>query len=432
MTRTRRSLLRIALGGLAAVGVVLLLTATVLLALLPVRDPLVAQTDGLVPRDVVRALQLARWHDPRRAIPGVVRVLALSQHEAEVLLNLAASRLHPGRWALTLAVEELVLRGSLPLPANPLGAWLNVELKLRQRAGLPELEALRVGRLRLPATLAQWLVDLALARQGLDGWQAAGAATIRQVRFRRGRIDIVYAWDADAPARLLAALLPAREQARLQLYAARLATLAATHPAGQPLPLSAVLPPLFELARSRSSAGEDPAAENRAVLMVLGMAANGISLAPLLPSGDDGRASASTAPRIRLTLAGRGDFPQHYLSSATLAAETGSPLADLIGLYKELADARSGSGFSFNDVAANRAGTRLGAMAVAAPLLLQERAAASRSDLDLLPDISDLPEFMSERELHHRFGEPGSPGYERMMEDIESRLGATPILQPAH
>lgn len=415
--------------GAAVALIVLLLAAALLLALLPAREPLVAQVGTLTPRDVERALLLARWHDPRRAIPGVVRVLSLSQHESEVLLNLAAARLHPGRWALTLAVEQLELRGSLPLPSNPLGAWLNIELRLRQGSGLPELDALRIGQLSLPPALAQWLIDRALVRQGLDGWQALGAATVRQVRFRRGRIDIVYAWDADAPAQLLTALLPAREHARLQVYAERLTALAAARPAGQALPLSTVLPPLFELARSRSSAGEDPAAENRAVLMVLGMAANGISLEPLLRASASDQGAAPTPGRIRLTLAGRGDFPQHYLSSAALAAETGTPLADLIGLYKELADARIGSGFSFNDIAANRAGVRLGELAVAEPLLVQERAAASRSDLDLLPDLSDLPEFISERELRRRYGEPGSPGYERMMEDIESRVGATPLLQ---
>jgi hypothetical protein len=53
-------------------------------------------------------------------------------------------------------------------------------------------------------------------------------------------------------------------------------------------------------------------------------------------------------PELRLR--GRLDFPQHLLISAALAAEGGGPLADAIGLYKEVADARHGSGFSFNDI----------------------------------------------------------------------------------
>lgn len=417
---------------LVALAAALLLVAG-LLALLPARTPLVAQPVELAPRDVERALQLARRHDPRRALPGVVRALSLTQHEAELLLNLGMARLHPGRWSLRLGAERLQVRGSLPLPppAQALGGWLNLELELSQAGPLLALDAARVGRLRLPAPLLQWLVEQALEQQGLGGWRALGAATIQQLRLRPQRVDIVYAWSADAPSLLITALLPAPEHARLRVYARHLLALAAQAQGAPPrrgpqvLPLSSVLPPLFELARTRSRAGENAVLENRAALLVLGMAANGLGLAPLLPAED----AALAARPIRLTLAGRGDFPQHYLSSAALAAETGTPFADLIGLYKELADARSGSGFSFNDVAANRAGTRLGEMAVSTPALLQERAAASRSDLDLLPDVSDLPEFMSAHELQRRFGEPGSPGYERVMSDIESRLGRTPLLQ---
>lgn len=434
--RVARLLARALVLGLALALAALLLGAAALLLLLPSQQPLVAGHEELAPRDVERALALARRHDPRRAIPGVVRGLSLTQHEAELLLNLAMARLRPGRWTLAVGAEQLRLRGSLRLPANPLGEWLNVEVELRQAGPLPALDALRLGRLALPSPLLQRLVELALRTEGLDGWRALGAATIQQLRLRPQRLDIVYAWRADAPAQLIAALLPARERARMQVYAQRLTALAAQQAsAGAPgmlrgprvLPLSTVLPPLFELARARSAAGEDPALENRAVLLVLGMAANGLALSPLLPAAD----AAAAQPPIRLTLAGRGDFPQHYLSSAALAAEVGTPLADLVGLYKELADARTGSGFSFNDIAANRAGTRLGRMAVAAPGLLQERAAASRSDLDLLPDVSDLPEFMSAADFQRRYGTPGSADYERMMREIEARLGHTPLLQPA-
>ena len=48
-----------------------------------------------------------------------------------------------------------------------------------------------------------------------------------------------------------------------------------------------------------------------------------------------------------------------------------------------------------------------------------------------MPDVSDLPEFMSEQDFRRRFGAPGSPAYQRMMSDIEERLGATPVLRAA-
>lgn len=47
-----------------------------------------------------------------------------------------------------------------------------------------------------------------------------------------------------------------------------------------------------------------------------------------------------------------------------LAAYAGTPLADVVGLFKEMEDSRGGSGLSFNDIAADRAGTRMGELAV--------------------------------------------------------------------
>ena len=66
-----------------------------------------------------------------------------------------------------------------------------------------------------------------------------------------------------------------------------------------------------------------------------------------------------------LTMAGRGDLAQHFTVSAAVSAAAGAALADFIGLYKEIDDARRGSGFSFADLAADRAGTRLGQLATA-------------------------------------------------------------------
>jgi hypothetical protein len=76
------------------------------------------------------------------------------------------------------------------------------------------------------------------------------------------------------------------------------------------------------------------------------------------------------------------------------------PLADAVGPWKELADARSGgSGFSFNDFAADRAGTRFGVLAVRDPARLQARLAAGLTDADLMPQVSDLPEYLPQSEF---------------------------------
>ncbi len=410
--------------------VLLGLLAVALLAallLLPAAEPSVTRSSTLAVEDVERALRLARVHDPRYAIPGVLRVLRLSAHEAELLIGHAAARVRPGRWQLDLGNDQAVVRGSLALPHNPIGAWLNIELQWRsQRSqrGLPQLQSVRLGRLSLPPALVAWVVERLAQRYGLLGADGEGPLlNVQQLRWTPQRLELVYAWAPDAPQRLLTALLPPQDHQRLHLYAQRLLDAHRALPPGQPVALSQLMPPMFELARQRSAGGEDAAGENRAALLVLGMAANGIGLSALLP---ERRAELQARP-IRVTLAGRRDSPQHFLVSATLAADSGSPLADLIGLYKEIADSRGGTGFSFNDMAANRAGTRLGALAVGEPERLQQLLSRELHEEDLLPDVSDLPEGLQEREFRSRFGGPGSPAYERLRSDIEDRLDATPL-----
>jgi len=125
----------------------------------------------------------------------------------------------------------------------------------------------------------------------------------------------------------------------------------------------------------------------------------------------------------------REDFAQHFILSAALAANTGGPLSNAIGLYKEITDSRGGSGFSFNDIAADRAGSRFGEVATnrATAQKLQIKVGAGIDEGDIIPTIADLPEFMSEGEFKRRFGGIDGPEYKKMMADIEGRIAALPL-----
>jgi hypothetical protein len=130
-----------------------------------------------------------------------------------------------------------------------------------------------------------------------------------------------------------------------------------------------------------------------------------------------------------VTLAGRDDFPRHLLISAALATEGTGPLSRAIGVYKEVIDSQSGSGFSFNDMAANRAGTRLGEWAVAQPQRLQAALARGVKEADLMPPWADLPEFLPEAEFRRRYGGVGAPAYETMLAEIDRRVEALPVFR---
>ena len=72
------------------------------------------------------------------------------------------------------------------------------------------------------------------------------------------------------------------------------------------------------------------------------------------------------------TLLGRRDLAQHFFVSGYLTATMGAEAANAAGVAKELVDANTTSGFSFADLAADRAGVRFadGVMSRRFPLRL--------------------------------------------------------------
>ena len=378
--------------------------------------------------DIARALSLLRTHDPRQARPGVVSTALVPERDVNVMLGHAVQRWFRASSRVSLQPGQARLQFSGEVPANPFGRWLNLDLQLQETGGLPAIERVRVGRLPVPAWMAEWLGLHMVQRLGLGKELQLAADVVRRVRFSPQQMVLTYVWQGDSAGRLFDGLLSPEDLQRLRPYAERLARLtndAARERATFDLPLTELIGPLFTLAQQRSTGADDTAAaaENRALLLVLTLHANGRSVGTLSQAAR----SWPRARPTRLLLGGREDFPLHLLVSALLASEGTTPLSRAIGIYKEVADSRSGSGFSFNDMAANRAGTRFGEMAVSQPAALQQRLARGVTDADLLPRVDDLPEFMPEAEFLRRFGGVGAPPYLALLTEIDRRIAALPL-----
>ncbi len=390
-------------------------------------EPAVTLQDEVGVEDIARAVALLRQHDPRRRPPGMLSAALLTERDLDILLNQAVRRWLGGTGAgrVSLLRGGATVRLSTRAPPNPFGRWLNLELTLAETGGLPMVDGLRVGRLPLPGWLAeragQWLIE----RAGLRAELALATDVVQRVRFMPRQVQVHYTWAGDSTARAVAGLVPPADQQRLRAYSDRLADLAAREHVGWTVPLVRLLGPMFELARTRSAAGGDAAAENRAAILVLTLFVNGRGVGDVLPAAR----AWPRLPPVRVLLAGRDDSPQHYLVSAALAAEAGSPLSKVVGVYKEVADSRGGSGFSFNDLAADRAGTRFGELAVRSPELLQARAVAIAQEAEFMPLAADLPENMSEADFKRRFGGVGSAGYNSLLGEIDRRVDRLGLFQ---
>lgn len=407
--------------GLSLVLLALLLAALAAMALAVEGRPRVPHRDEVSTADVDRAVALVKQHDPRRVPPGLPRSLLLTERDVDLLVQHAAQRWLGADAQVRLQPGRLRLQASV---AAPWGLWWNIDAVLHQGARMPAIQSLRVGRLPLPEVLLRPALRAFAARHGLQPDALLALDWIERVAFGSRVVAVSYRIDPGTMPRLRAALVAPQQQERLRAYQLRLAALT-DGAEGHAVPLEKLLVPLFALAAERSAAGADPVAENRAALLTLAFFANHKPLGLLVPAAYEW---TRLQPLVVL-LRQRPDTALHFLVSAVIAAEDGSPLADAVGLWKELSDARGGSGFSFNDLAADRAGTRFGEMAVREPQQLQQRVAAGVQDRDLLPEVADLPEDLQEREFIARFGGVGGAAYNRLRADIEARVGALPLLR---
>ena len=404
-----------------------LVLAAVLLVWLALHDrPLVQRDSAMTAADVARVRDVLGAADPRKhpREGEAVRTFHADGRDLDLILHDASRRLLRGAGRVVLDNGSARVQLSLQWLRSPFGQWLNVEADLRQTAGLPALERLQIGRVPVPPWLARWLLVQAVAHYEATEQVQTVLGMVQRVTLQPTEMVLDYVW---RPEGLRTVILPLADQQRLRSYMERLPALLGK--GRGPVPLASLLPPMFELARVRTASlgGDDGVAaqENRAVLIALALYATGQSPARFVP---EARHWNRPMPRPVL-LRGREDFAMHFLVSAVLAAEGGGRLADAIGLYKEISDTRGGSGFSFNDIAADRAGTRFGQIAANDPARLQTELSKGVTDEDFMPGVADLPEFLSEAEFNATYGGVGAPAYERMKAEIERRVASRPLLR---
>lgn len=135
------------------------------------------------------------------------------------------------------------------------------------------------------------------------------------------------------------------------------------------------------------------------------------------------------SPCASAGLAGRADLRQHFAVSMGLKTAADAGFAFAVGEFKELLDAnRGGSGFSFDDIAADRAGIYFAERILAVgPQEWRAVATAIASEEAIFPSIDGLPSHMPEAEFKRRFGVVDSPRYEAMLREIDTRIARLPL-----
>jgi len=182
-----------------------------------------------------------------------------------------------------------------------------------------------------------------------------------------------------------------------------------------------------------NSHGTDAVFANQAAILSLGIILGEERLARMAQRNVElHKVDQFAALRRRITLGNRHDLSRHFWVSAGLVVLTDANRSLTIGIGKEMMDSTpGGSGFSFVDMMANRAGIMLASSATrnqASAREIQLRFRDRLSSSDFLPDYKGLPEGLYRQEFQSEFGGLGGTKTREMNQEIARRLDTAKAL----
>ncbi|MDE1464636.1 hypothetical protein [Spartinivicinus poritis] len=311
---------------------------------------------------------------------------------------------------------------------NVLGRYLTLSFEVEPTPEVPKLTALKVGPIPIPQTVTDWGIGQAQqhprTQQLLSIYQ-----TIEQVNVSPTQIVVKYqsgkvVSGINQQSREL--LFSAEQQQQIGYYLTAIYVFASQQQGVRLPDFWKLFQYLTEQARQQVRQGASAVAQNQAILTALALYQSSF------PTGDYLANKALRNERRRIFYVHRRkDLARHFSFSAAIALYAGNEVSDTLGLWKELDDAKNGSGFSFYDLAADRAGIQFAAYATKdeqTAKAVQQKIVNTTADA-LIPRLSQLPEGMTESQFKRRYQNPDSQGYLQLVKQIDQRIQASQLYQ---
>jgi hypothetical protein len=183
-----------------------------------------------------------------------------------------------------------------------------------------------------------------------------------------------------------------------------------------------------------NSHGKNVVHPNKAAILALGVILGEERVAKVAKRPVNiNRLDEFNALRNRITLRGRNDLARHFWVSAALVVLSDENRSITVGIGKEMMDAtEGGSGFSFVDLTADRAGTLLAIAAAKNDKNARNMQSRIRNGVviaDFMPDIVDLPEGIKGEVFQSDYGGLGGKETQRLAKEIERRIATCRALQ---
>ncbi len=377
--------------------------------------------------DITRAKKIL--HEGSKTKPDEIGTIELTQPDLNLAANYLLNRYSKSAVNIELKNNALRFTVTMTLPKNSLGEYLNISFRLGNDKDnqLPSLTKFKAGKLLLPARFAAFVIKKIIRHTSLNDYFILATQPIKYVKIDQQKITIIYYSSLETMTKARNFLTQSGDNPKLDIYQQKLAEIIAQHDPAWRLSLADLLKPLFELAYQRSTL-KNAIEENKMAITTVNEYVNNAEETKKFLSATTSK--PTTEKRYSTFLYKRIDLAQHFIGSAAITASVNGQVAKVIGEEKELSDAQGGSGFSFIDLAADKAGTRFGEMATSSPenaRRIQKAMSGIKDYSDFMPDPRDLPEHMDEAEFKQRYQSIDSPAYQEISKQIDARIAATPI-----
>ena len=430
--------------GLWTAGLLLVSAPVVAAVLVLDSEPLVVEVDQLTSERASQARSFVERVRSEFVEGEQPRQLVVDEDELNgiaALVKRAVPRLS-GRINVTRSAALGAL--SIRVPRTPFGSYVNIAAVVAPSSDGVRLPMVTVGSIRLPEAVARPLCRFALnVLLGRDNGTAM-LDMVSGVSLEASRVTVSFHRMADYHERVTEIRdrfrFARQEAVRISdpqvvaIYYRQVTDLATLVPAGYQTSLGKYMTPVFELASRRSASGS-AIEENRAAIMALAIALGTSRFEMFTGPVEAPGESKSRRIDASITLKGRDDLRLHFLYSAALKLAADSGVSFALGEFKELLDSNEGgSGFSFADLAADRAGIRFAEEATrdeAHARRLQKSMSLDASESSFFPGLDDLPEGLAKREFASAYGDLESPAYKQALNEIDRRLEALPLFRQA-
>jgi len=426
---------------LALLGVFLSFVAFIAITIMFGIDdvPLVDHNKALTYENIKKAEKLIKDNKPGRLSQKRINKLSITEEELNLLSSYAISHGLDTKYIFAktkLFEKQLNSNFTIKLPVHFFGDYINLSMIFKPKNNLFELESFKIGQLKIPMVLINPIISqthqiLLKGELYKSFWN--NTRVIKQIIVTKKAIRFYYAINPSTLKELQekgrSFLISDENQKKSIVYYNHLSILTQKYKHKKNATLN-LLKALFAFAENNTQKSNNPVLENTIALQILSLYTINQSLDHFIKP--EYRETIKRPARTKLLFHNRRDLVKHFFVSAALTVSGGSKFASLIGLAKEIDDSQRGTGFSFADLTADKAGVRFGEYAVGSfkeAILFQKKISTIMHEKDLMPSISDLPEGIMDVEFKKHYQDLDSKAYELFNTEINKRINQCRLYQ---